>query len=50
MLANTKPEEAKRLLTLAQQDIHQRWAVYQSMSDRWRGSSRVQRRKTARVT
>jgi pyruvate-ferredoxin/flavodoxin oxidoreductase len=49
MLANTRPEEAKRLLTLAQQDI-QRWAVYQNMSDRWPGSSRIQRRKAASAT
>jgi pyruvate-ferredoxin/flavodoxin oxidoreductase len=40
MLAYTKPEDAKRLLILAQQDIQQRWAVYESMSDRWPGSSR----------
>ncbi len=50
MLANTSPEEAKRLLTLAQQDIDQRWAVYQSMSDRWPGSSRAQRRQRSRAT
>jgi pyruvate-ferredoxin/flavodoxin oxidoreductase len=47
MLTYTKPEDAKRLLTLAQQDIEQRWAVYESMSDRWPGSSRAERR-TAR--
>jgi pyruvate-ferredoxin/flavodoxin oxidoreductase len=44
MLANTRPEDAKRLLALAQQDIHLRWSLYQSMSDRWPGSSRGQRR------
>jgi pyruvate-ferredoxin/flavodoxin oxidoreductase len=43
MLSYTNPEEAKRLLALAQQDIHQHWAVYKSMSDRWPGWSRAQR-------
>ncbi|HEY7194215.1 MAG TPA: hypothetical protein VH439_10785, partial [Gemmatimonadales bacterium] len=45
MLSYTNPEEAKRLLALAQQDIHQHWAVYKSMSDRWPGSSRAQRQQ-----
>jgi hypothetical protein len=50
MLANTRPEDAKRLLALAQQDIHLRWSLYQSMSDRWPGSSRVQRRAQSGAT
>ncbi len=49
MLANTRPEDAKRLLALAQQDIHQRWSLYQSMSDRWPGSSRIQQRTESRA-
>jgi len=35
MLSYTKPEDAKRLLKLAQEDIDQRWRVYKSMSERW---------------
>jgi hypothetical protein len=35
MLTQTRPDDARRLLALAQQDIHQRWSVYKSMSERW---------------
>jgi pyruvate-ferredoxin/flavodoxin oxidoreductase len=35
MLAYTKPEEAKRLLALAQQDVDQRWRVYRGLAERW---------------
>ena len=35
MLSYTKPEDARRLLKLAQEDIDQRWRVYKSMSERW---------------
>jgi pyruvate-ferredoxin/flavodoxin oxidoreductase len=35
MLSYTKPDEARRLLTLAQEDVDQRWRVYSSLSDRW---------------
>ena len=35
MLSYTKPDDARRLLGLAQQDIHQRWRVYSSMAERW---------------
>ena len=35
MLSYTKPEDARTLLRLAQEDIDQRWRVYKSMSERW---------------
>ena len=35
MLSYTKPEDARRLLKLAQEDIDQRWRVYKGMSERW---------------
>ncbi len=35
MLSYTNPGEAKRLLGLAQEDIHQRWRVYSNLADRW---------------
>ena len=35
MLSFSHPEEAARLLELAQQDIDQRWRLYTSMADRW---------------
>jgi pyruvate-ferredoxin/flavodoxin oxidoreductase len=35
MLAYTKPEEARRLLGLAQEDVDQRWRVYRSLAERW---------------
>jgi pyruvate-ferredoxin/flavodoxin oxidoreductase len=35
MLSYTKPDEAKRLLALAQSDIDQRWRVYSNLAERW---------------
>jgi pyruvate-ferredoxin/flavodoxin oxidoreductase len=35
MLSFTKPEEARRLLAIAQADIDQRWRVYSSLAERW---------------
>jgi hypothetical protein len=35
MLSYTRPEEASRLLKLAQEDIDGRWRVYRSLSERW---------------
>jgi pyruvate-ferredoxin/flavodoxin oxidoreductase len=35
MLSYTKPEDAKTLLRLAQDDIDGRWRVYKSLSERW---------------
>ncbi|MBF0489344.1 MAG: pyruvate:ferredoxin (flavodoxin) oxidoreductase [Candidatus Omnitrophica bacterium] len=32
MLMKSNPDEAKRLLTLAQQDVDQRWKIYKSMA------------------
>ena len=40
MLSYTKPDEAKRLLGLAQEDIDQRWRVYTSLADRWPATAR----------
>ena len=40
MLSYTNPDEARRLLGLAQDDIHQRWQVYSSMADRWPARTR----------
>ena len=40
MLSYTKPEEARQLLELAQEDIGQRWRLYESMADRWPAASR----------
>jgi pyruvate-ferredoxin/flavodoxin oxidoreductase len=40
MLSYTNPSEAKRLLGLAQEDIHQRWRVYSSLADRWPATAR----------
>jgi pyruvate-ferredoxin/flavodoxin oxidoreductase len=40
MLSYTKPEEARRLLALAQEDVDQRWQVYTSLADRWPARSR----------
>jgi len=40
MLSNTNPDEASRLLRLAQSDIDQRWLVYSSMADRWPATMR----------
>jgi len=35
MLTYMNPDEAARLLALAQQDVDQRWSVYTSMAERW---------------
>lgn len=35
MLSFTKPEDAARLLEYAQQDVNQRWRLYQDMAERW---------------
>jgi pyruvate-ferredoxin/flavodoxin oxidoreductase len=35
MLSYTKPDEARRLLALAQGDIDQRWRVYSNLAERW---------------
>jgi pyruvate-ferredoxin/flavodoxin oxidoreductase len=40
MLAYTNPSEAKRLLGLAEDDIHQRWRVYSSLAERWPATAR----------
>ena len=32
MLAQTNPDEADRLLQLAQEALHQRWSVYEEMA------------------
>jgi pyruvate-ferredoxin/flavodoxin oxidoreductase len=34
-LTYTQPAEARRLLDLAQEDIHQRWRIYASLAERW---------------
>jgi pyruvate-ferredoxin/flavodoxin oxidoreductase len=39
MLSYTNPGEAKRLLALAQDDIHQRWGVYSNLAERWPATS-----------
>jgi pyruvate-ferredoxin/flavodoxin oxidoreductase len=35
MLSFTRPDEAARLLDLAQQDVNQRWQLYADMAARW---------------
>jgi pyruvate-ferredoxin/flavodoxin oxidoreductase len=40
MLSYTNPGEAKRLLGLAQEDVHQRWRVYSALADRWPATAR----------
>ncbi|HEU4891876.1 MAG TPA: pyruvate:ferredoxin (flavodoxin) oxidoreductase [Vicinamibacterales bacterium] len=37
MLADSKPDEAARLLALAQEDVNHRWRVYQDLACRWPG-------------
>ncbi|MDZ4241407.1 MAG: hypothetical protein U1D99_01125, partial [Candidatus Omnitrophota bacterium] len=32
MLSKSKPDEAKRLMELAQKDVHDRWKIYEAMS------------------
>jgi hypothetical protein len=44
MLADSKPDEAERLLALAQEDVDHRWQVYEDLARRWplsRGTSPV---------
>ena len=40
MLSYSKPDEARRLLGLAQEDIHQRWRVYSNLANRWPATAR----------
>jgi pyruvate-ferredoxin/flavodoxin oxidoreductase len=40
MLSYTKPEEARQLLELAQEDVDQRWQIYTSLAERWPAASR----------
>jgi pyruvate-ferredoxin/flavodoxin oxidoreductase len=40
MLSYTKPEEARQLLELAQEDVDQRWRIYTSLAERWPAVSR----------
>ena len=40
MLSYTNPDEAKRLLGLAQEDVKQRWRVYSALADRWPATAR----------
>ena len=40
MLSYTKPEEARQLLELAQEDVDQRWRIYTSLAERWPAASR----------
>jgi pyruvate-ferredoxin/flavodoxin oxidoreductase len=35
MLADSKPDEAERLLALAQEDVQHRWQVYEDLARRW---------------
>jgi hypothetical protein len=35
MLADSKPDEAGRLLALAEEDVHHRWQVYEELARRW---------------
>ena len=39
MLTKSNPEEAKRLITLAQQDVDKRWATYEEMAKETDGSA-----------
>ena len=40
MLADSKPEEAERLLALAQEDVNHRWQVYEDLAQRWPAPTR----------
>ena len=42
MLTKSNPEEAKRLLALAQQDVDRRWAIYSEMASETDGSGQKQ--------
>jgi pyruvate-ferredoxin/flavodoxin oxidoreductase len=35
MLADARPDEAERLLALAQEDVHHRWQIYEDLARRW---------------
>ena len=39
MLADSNPDQAARLLALAQDDVHHRWQVYEDLARRWPGPS-----------
>ena len=39
MLTYTNPDEAARLLEIAQQDVNQRWSAYTTMAEQWPGRS-----------
>ena len=39
MLTYMNPDEAARLLAIAQEDVNQRWRVYTSMAERWPGNA-----------
>jgi pyruvate-ferredoxin/flavodoxin oxidoreductase len=41
MLSLSRPDEARELLTLAQEDVHRRRLVYESLAERWPGQSTV---------
>ena len=43
MLTKSKPEEAKRLLELAQQDVRERYAAYQALAAQTNGSGKDQK-------
>ena len=47
MLAQTNPDEAERLLQLAQEDINHRWRVYEDLARRWSAVPRPRHRQTA---
>ena len=38
-LADSRPDEAERLLALAQEDVNHRWQVYEDLARRWPGRS-----------
>ncbi len=40
MLSYTKPDDARQLLDLAQQDADERWRLYTSLAERWPSASR----------
>jgi pyruvate-ferredoxin/flavodoxin oxidoreductase len=53
MLTYMNPDEAVRLLAIAQEDVNQRWRVYTSMAERWPGNaarSRVDRHAPMEVS
>jgi len=38
MLTKSNPDEAKRLITLAQQDVDRRWTTYEEMAKETNGA------------